>query len=88
MRFTDKVGLFVTSGMMTAKIMQDSKLSVALLLLGALLAWRVFENMRFKTKYRLPNVVPGLPFLGNIHQIPSEGSCLYFEELAKKYGEM
>jgi hypothetical protein len=59
-----------------------------LLVLGTWAVWKIIANIRFNMKYHLPSVVPGLPLLGNIHQLPSEDTCLYFEELAKKYGEM
>lgn len=50
--------------------------------------WIFVENLKFKAKYRFPNVVPGLPILGNVHQLPTDAACLHFEKLAEKYGEM
>ncbi|KAK1846901.1 cytochrome p450 [Colletotrichum chrysophilum] len=56
-----------------------------------LLAWLVrkfVKVIQFKKRYRLPNPVPGLPLLGNAHQIPRDLPYLFFQDLATKYGEM
>ncbi|KAF4808755.1 Cytochrome P450 monooxygenase patH [Colletotrichum siamense] len=56
-----------------------------------LLAWLVrkfVKVIQFKKRYRLPNPVPGLPLIGNAHQIPRDLPYLFFQDLAKKYGEM
>ncbi|KAE9574997.1 hypothetical protein CGMCC3_g8928 [Colletotrichum fructicola] len=56
-----------------------------------LLAWLVgkfVKVIQFKKRYRLPNPVPGLPIIGNAHQIPRDLPYLFFQDLAKKYGEM
>ncbi|KAH0438512.1 cytochrome P450 [Colletotrichum camelliae] len=54
-------------------------------------AWMVQKSLKatqFKRQYRLPNPVPGLPLIGNAHQIPRDLPYLFFHDLAKKYGEM
>ncbi|RKK12166.1 hypothetical protein BFJ66_g10945 [Fusarium oxysporum f. sp. cepae] len=60
--------------------------TVALVLLVLITACAVARS--FNKKYKLPNLVPGLPLIGNAHQIPLHDSCLHFQTLAKKYGEM
>jgi hypothetical protein len=62
-------------------------LTLVLLLVGWIV-WKVVGNLKFNAKYRLPNVVPGLPLIGNVHQLPREAACLHFEKLAKQYGEV
>ncbi|KAF0320397.1 cytochrome P450 [Colletotrichum asianum] len=60
-------------------------------LLILLLAWlvrKLVKVMQFKKRYRLPNPVPGLPLIGNAHQIPRDLPYLFFQDLAKKHGEM
>jgi hypothetical protein len=64
----------------------SSQQTVALVLLVLITACAVARS--FNKKYNLPNLVPGLPLIGNAHQIPLHDSCLYFQTLAKKYGEM
>jgi hypothetical protein len=59
-----------------------------LLVLRTWAVWKIIAHIQFNRKYRLPNIVPGLPLLGNIHQLPSKDACLHFEQLAKRYGEM
>lgn len=43
---------------------------------------------RYNKKYKLPNVVPGLPIIGNALQIPFPAGGMWGVETAKKYGEM
>ncbi|KAH7117183.1 cytochrome P450 [Dactylonectria estremocensis] len=51
-------------------------------------AWSVAIKVQFEKQYRLPNLVPGLPIIGNARQIPKQDPCLHFAALARKYGEM
>jgi len=39
--------------------------------------------VRFRTKYRFPAVVRGIPLFGNIFQVPKDEPRLYFQQLAK-----
>lgn len=61
---------------------------VAVLFVTSYIAWSVFSICREKNKYKLPNLVPGLPIIGNVHQLPSHDLCLHVEQLAKTYGDM
>lgn len=61
---------------------------VALLCLAIFIASTIFTNIRANRKYKLPNLVPGLPIIGNTHQLPSHNLCLHAEQLAKEYGDM
>ncbi|KAF5981717.1 cytochrome p450 [Fusarium bulbicola] len=62
--------------------------TVGVLVILSWLLWRIIEEKRFERRYRLPNLVPGLPLIGNSHQIPPDNALLHFQKLAKKYGEM
>lgn len=66
-------------------------LSLPLLVLGALAAFILqyaISKYRFNRKYKLPNVVPGLPILGNSLQVPFPAAGMWGVEMAKKYEEM
>ncbi|ETS85971.1 hypothetical protein PFICI_03996 [Pestalotiopsis fici W106-1] len=60
----------------------------SVLLLFIWIAWKVTERVRSAKKYNLPNLIPGLPLVGNAHQIPASNACLHFQDLAKRHGEM
>ncbi|THV45592.1 hypothetical protein BGAL_0471g00020 [Botrytis galanthina] len=59
---------------------------VVLLSIITFILWSSILNTSSKKKYHLPNLVPGLPIIGNAHQIPSQDFCLHVEKLAKSYG--
>lgn len=68
---------------------QVSLFAGALVLLWIL--YQAYLFISFRQKYSFPNLVPGgLPFFGNMFQIPTDTAerRLYFHGLAKKYGEM
>jgi hypothetical protein len=50
--------------------------------------YQAILSFRFRATYKFPNLVPGLPVIGNILQIPKENQRLYFTKLAHQYGEM
>jgi hypothetical protein len=47
----------------------------------------VISKLRFNRRYKLPNVVPGWPLIGNTLDVPYPAG-MWGRELAKKYGEM
>lgn len=58
-----------------------------------LLLWlltHMVKSYRFHQKYKFPNLVPGLPVLGNLLDVPKDiaGRRLYLHKLAQKYGEV
>lgn len=59
-----------------------------LLLLGLLIY--LVNFYRFHQKYKFPNLVPGVPILGNILDVPKDDASrrLYLHKLAQKYGEV
>ncbi|KAF7952284.1 uncharacterized protein EAE97_001781 [Botrytis byssoidea] len=59
---------------------------VVLLSIISLILWSSILSTSSKKKYSLPNLVPGLPIIGNTHQLPSQDFCLRVEQLAKSYG--
>lgn len=61
---------------------------LAPLLIVGWIFWKVVEKISFKQKYCFPNLVPGLPIIGNLHQLPTDAACLHFQKLAQKYGDM
>jgi len=64
-------------------------LVVPLLLVGAAWAsWLLFEDVNVRRKYRFPPIVPGLPLVGNIFQMPKSDQGPYLKRLGEKYGEM
>ncbi|CZR68763.1 related to cytochrome P450 [Phialocephala subalpina] len=61
------------------------------LALGAIAAFILqyaISRYRFNKKYKFPNVVPGLPILGNSLQVPFPAAGMWGVETARKYGEM
>lgn len=60
--------------------------SVLFLCLSFLLNLAV-SKFRFNRRYKLPNVVPGWPFIGNALDVPYPAG-MWGAEMAKKYGEM
>lgn len=65
-------------------------LPVASTLLLLWLLVHLVNSFRFHKKYNFPNLVPGVPVLGNLLDIPKDiaGRRLYLHKLAQKYGEM
>lgn len=65
-------------------------LPVASTLLLLWLLAHLVNSFRFHKKYNFPNLVPGVPVLGNLLDIPKDiaGRRLYLHKLAQKYGEM
>lgn len=63
-------------------------LASTLLLLWLLV--HLVNSFRFHKKYNFPNLVPGVPILGNLLDIPKDIAArrLYLHKLAQKYGEM
>ena len=48
----------------------------------------VVLTARKSWKYKLPPMVPGIPFFGNSFQIPEKQQGPWAKQLAEKYGEM
>lgn len=61
----------------------------SMLLLLGLLVYLV-KFYRFHQKYKFPNLVPGVPVLGNLLDVPKDDASrrLYLLKLAQKYGEV
>ena len=51
-----------------------------------ILHW-VVSTIQFQRKYKLPNVVPGRPLIGNMLDVPYP-SGMWGVGMAKKYGEI
>jgi hypothetical protein len=47
----------------------------------------IVSKVRFNRKYKLPNVVPGWPLIGNSLDVPYPAG-MWGVEMGKKYGEM
>lgn len=68
--------------------------SIALPVASALfLLWLLVylvKSLSFHKKYNFPNLVPGVPVLGNLLDIPKDIAArrIYLHKLAQKYGEM
>lgn len=58
-----------------------------LLIISALVLNLVVSKIRFKRKYKLPNVIPGWPVIGNTLDVPYPAG-MWGVDMAKKYGEM
>ncbi|RDL31814.1 uncharacterized protein BP5553_09216 [Venustampulla echinocandica] len=58
-----------------------------LFIIGAIVVKLVVSKIRFTKKYKLPNVVPGWPFIGNSLDVPYPAG-MWGVDMAKKYGEM
>ena len=71
------------SGSQTTKLW----LALAVIFIGCAVL-RFVQARRYHARYRYPNLVPGLPIIGNAHQVPSEHQVLHFQKLAQQYGEM
>jgi hypothetical protein len=63
-------------------------LAVAGLLIGSYFAFLLIEDYIQMKRYRFPNLVPGLPLLGNMVQMPATDHGPYLQKLSEKYGEM
>ena len=61
-------------------------LALATLLLIA--AYRIVAQYRFNARYKFPPSIPGLPLIGNTHQIPPLNQGLWGQRMARQYGEM
>jgi hypothetical protein len=58
---------------------------LAAALLGAAKLW---TNSQWRTKYRLPSGPKGIPYFGNMFQMPAFHQGPWAKEMAEKYGEM
>lgn len=56
--------------------------------IGGWVGWVMVEDARLRRNYRLPPLVPGLPFVGNTFQMPKVDQGPYLQKLAAEYGEM
>ncbi|PCD26107.1 hypothetical protein AU210_012539 [Fusarium oxysporum f. sp. radicis-cucumerinum] len=63
-------------------------LSIFGLLIVGYVAFLMLEDFLHTKKYRYPNLVPGLPIVGNMLQMPATDHGPYLQKLAEKYGEM
>jgi len=61
---------------------------LALGIIAAFFLNYAISKHQFNKKYRYPNIVPGLPILGNSLQVPFPAAGMWGVETAKKYGEM
>ncbi|KAI5360115.1 putative cytochrome P450 [Septoria linicola] len=61
-----------------------------ILALVGLFAAKFVQRLRFRSKYKLPGLEPGLPFVGNALQIPRgmKERLQYLSDLRDKHGEM
>jgi hypothetical protein len=48
----------------------------------------VYRVFVWRSKYKLPVTVPGIPVFGNTFQIPPSQQGPWAKQLAEKYGEM
>lgn len=48
----------------------------------------IYKAFVWKSKYKLPVTVPGVPVFGNTFQIPASQQGPWAKQLAQKYGEM
>lgn len=55
-------------------------------LLLTVFAYLLLRVVRRKTRLSSPPGPPGLPFVGNAYQIPSDRQWLKFDEWIKEYG--
>lgn len=60
----------------------------SLVTLLCLVTQHLYTRYTFAKHYHLPPSVPGLPLLGNTHQIPPINQGLWGLSLARKYGEL
>jgi hypothetical protein len=58
------------------------------ILLASCLCFLCYEDVKLRSKYRFPPIVPGLPFIGNMLQLPKKDHGPYLRELGNQYGEM
>jgi hypothetical protein len=61
---------------------------VALAVLASIAVYQLLSRYQFNRKYKLPPRIPGVPLLGNLHQIPPLQQGLWGQEMAAKYGEL
>lgn len=57
------------------------------LIVGYVVSLWIEDYLHLK-KYRYPNLVPGLPLIGNMLQMPATDHGPYLQKLSEKYGEM
>lgn len=62
--------------------------AAGLLFLIGWVSYTIVGDIRLQRKYRFPNLVPGLPIVGNALQMPSIDQGPYLYQLSKKYGEL
>ena len=61
---------------------------VSIALVAVLLAWSLKSAIATSTKrHKMPPGPPGLPFLGNVFNTPSNMPWFQFSEWAKQYGK-
>jgi hypothetical protein len=58
-----------------------------LCILGAFALNMLASKVQFHMRYKLPNVVPGWPIIGNLLDVPYPAG-MWGHSLTKKYGEM
>lgn len=63
-------------------------LTVGALVTALFIIKRVIQTIRWNQKYKLPPIVPGVPFFGNMFQIPPLQQGPWAKQLAERYGEM
>lgn len=62
--------------------------SIAVLAVVALIIFKtLLSRHQFKSKYKFPPAIPGLPIIGNTLDVPFPAG-VWGHEMAKKYGEM
>jgi hypothetical protein len=64
---------------------QRAALWTTLILVSGWIVWKAVKNFRFHRRYKFPNLVPGLPLVGNALQIPSKDAYIYFQDLAVRF---
>ncbi|EXJ70648.1 uncharacterized protein A1O5_05638 [Cladophialophora psammophila CBS 110553] len=63
-------------------------LAAGIIVLVGWVAWSIMADIMIQRKYRFPNLVPGLPLIGNALQIPKIDQGPYLQKLGRQYGEM
>ncbi|OAF99946.1 cytochrome P450 [Paraphaeosphaeria sporulosa] len=63
-------------------------LPTALVALSLLLLTKIWSNIQWHRKYKLPPGPRGIPFFGNMFQMPPYHQGPWAQQMAQKYGEM
>jgi hypothetical protein len=67
---------------------QGSHMLTLFLSLGVLVGFKLWNSYQWKSKYKLPPGPKGIPYFGNMFQIPPYHQGPWAKRLAEQYGEM